>query len=117
VPRPTAVIGRYKTLLSGEAKHYLEPIFHYLFLVENAKCGLDIKYKSSSIHNNCFNEGLKLSSGQVFNTQFMGVDRGTVPGFPFIVEISKVKREKIKFRGVLHEKRQGCFESVPMVDG
>jgi len=54
---------------------------------------------------------------QVCNTQFMGLDRGSVPGFPLIVEISKVKREKIKFRGVLHKKRQGCFESVPMFDG
>jgi hypothetical protein len=99
------------------AEHYMEPVSNFLFLVENSKDELDFQYKSGSFHMNNFHEGVKLNNGIVCNAQFMGVERGTVPGFPFIVEISPKDGATMKFLGVLHEKKRGSFEPIPVIDG
>ena len=67
--------------------------------------------------NKGFQEGIKLDNGATFNAQFVGVDRGTVPGFPFIVHITPNAEAQVKFAGVLHEKAMGKFSGIPVVAG
>lgn len=99
------------------AEHYMEPVSSFRFLVENAKNELDFQYKSGSFHVNNFHEGLKLSNGNVCNAGFMRVERGTVPGFPFVAEIIPKDAVQIKFLGILHEKKSGIFEPIPVSEG
>ncbi|KPN17405.1 hypothetical protein AO715_04975 [Xanthomonas sp. Mitacek01] len=105
------------TVVECHAEHYLEPISHFLFLLHNKGDEVRVEYKSGSMCNMGFHEGIQLNNGETFNAQFVGVDRGTVPGFPFIVHIMPNADSEVKFAGVLHEKAMGQFSGIPVVAG
>ncbi|MCP3429549.1 toll/interleukin-1 receptor domain-containing protein [Opacimonas viscosa] len=104
-------------IVECHAEHYMEAISHYLFLVENAENEVQFQYRSGSMCNTGFNNNIKLNNGVNINAQLMAVDKGTVPGFPFIVEMAADEGVEIKFRGVMHEKKQGYWEPIPVIDG
>jgi hypothetical protein len=105
------------TVVECHAEHYLEPISHFLFLLHNKADEVRVEYKSGPMCNMEFHEGIRLNNGGTFNAQFVGVDRGTVPGFPFIVHITPNAGAEVKFAGVLHEKTMGQFSGIPVVAG
>lgn len=105
------------TVVECHAEHYLEPISHFLFLLHNKADEVRVEYKSGSMCNMGFHEGIQLNNGETFNAQFVGVDRGTVPGFPFIVHITPNADSEVKYAGVLHEKAMGQFSGIPVVSG
>jgi hypothetical protein len=104
----------YKVIIQCKALHYMEPISHYLFLVNNKKEDLQFKCLSQGMFTGGFNEGVKLNNGQIVNGQSMAVGEATVPGFPFIVEIIKKKEQDIKLIGIMHEKTRGQWSMIPM---
>lgn len=99
------------------AMHYMEPISHFLFLVENKGDELSFQLKSGSMCRSGFNEGIKLNSGAVFNGQLMAVEQGTVPGFPFVVEITPKSGVAVNLKAVMHEKSRGNWSAIPLVYG
>lgn len=105
------------TIIECRAEHYLEPISHYLFLVGNAEADLSFQYKSGSMCNMGFHTAIKLDDGSSHNAQFIGVEKGTVPGFPFIVEVIPKGEAALKFNGVMHEKKMNEWAPIPVVHG
>lgn len=105
------------TIVQCQAEHYLEPISNYLFLVGNAESELSFEYKSGSMCNRGFHRDIRLNDGSRHNAQFIGVDKGTVPGFPFIVEITPIDGVNLEFHGVLHEKKMNEWAQIPLVRG
>ncbi|WDS35239.1 toll/interleukin-1 receptor domain-containing protein [Pseudoxanthomonas sp.] len=105
------------TFIECHAEHYLEPISNFVFLVENKAGELNFVYKSGNTCNAGFNEGVKLDNGMVVNGQLIGVDRGTVPGFPVVVQVIPVGSAKVRLIGVLHEKKAGNWSGIPVVAG
>ena len=106
------------TVIECHAEHYLEPISHYLFLVENEESEVNFEYKSGSMCNRGFHNGIQLNNGTTFNAQFISVDKGTVPGFPFIVHVTpKLAEAKVRFAGVLHEKKMNEWVMIPTTSG
>jgi hypothetical protein len=104
-------------IIECHAEHYLEPISNYLFLVENKANELRFEYKSGTMCNSGFNEGIKLDSGAIVNGHLIGVERGTVPGFPVVVKITPEEGIKLRLTGVLHEKKAGNWSAIPVVAG
>lgn len=105
------------TIVQCRAEHYLEPISHFLFLVSNPEPELSFQYKSGSMCNTGFHTGIKLNDGSNHNAQFIGVDKGTVPGFPFIVEILPKDGATLRLNGVMHEKKMNEWAQIPLVHG
>lgn len=104
-------------MIEIHAEHYMEPISHFMFLTPMAKDDLNASYKSGLMCSTGFNEGLKLNDGRAFNAHGMGVEKGTVPGFPFIVEFTSPTDTKIEIEGVMHEKKAGEWQGIPLVHG
>lgn len=97
------------------AEHFLEPISHFLIVVENEKNDLSFKCLSHNMCTSGFHQDIKLTDGRERNAQFMGVTQGTTPGFPFIVEIRRRSEASIKVVAILHEKARNRWEAVPLI--
>lgn len=106
-----------KILVECHAEFYMEPISHFMFLVENDENEISFSYKSGPMCSFGFNKDIKLNNGQIFNGEIMAVERGTVPGFPFIVEITKKGDKEIRLVGVMHEKKQNAWAMIPLIHG
>lgn len=106
-----------KTIVECHAEYYLEPISSFLFMVNNSKSELKFRALSSSMFRGGFNENVKLDNGAVFNCQSMSVERGTSPGFPFVVEIEPSESANVNLAAVMHEKKQGVFKMIPLING
>jgi hypothetical protein len=78
---------------------------------------LSFQYKSGSMCNRGFHTGIKLNDGSTHNAQFIGVEKGTVPGFPLIVEVTPKDGATLKLNGVMHEKKMNEWSQIPLVHG
>jgi len=105
------------TIVECRAEHYMEPVSHFYFLVKNQEGELTFNYKSGSFCNTGFNQGLKLNDGNTYNGQFIGVERGTVPDFPFMVEIVPKEGVTLELVGVMHEKKMNQWSMIPLTIG
>lgn len=98
------------------AEHYLEPVSHFVFLVSNTEDEISVEYKSGNMCDLGFHKNIKLNTGAIYNGQFVGAEKATVPGFPFIVEIKPKTETPIKFEGVMHEKRKNEWKLIPILN-
>lgn len=103
------------TIIECHAEHYLEPISNFLFMVDNKKEELTFTYKSGNMCNSGFNEGLSLQNGMTLNGQLIGVERGTVPGFPLVVQVTPTGNAQVRLLYVMHEKKSGEWSSIPLI--
>lgn len=104
-------------IVECHAEHYLEPISHFLFLVQNEEGELSFQLESGTMCRSGFNKDIKLDNGPVLNGQLMAVEQGTVPGFPFVIEIKPKEGATVNLLGVMHEKSRGNWSGVPLVWG
>lgn len=105
------------TIIECHAEHYLEPISSFLFLVTNSEEELSFNCKSSAMVRCGFNKDLKLNNGNIYNGQLMAIEKGTVPGFPFIVEVIPKEGSKVNLVEVMHEKKMNEWRSIPLING
>jgi len=105
------------TFIEIHAEHYLEPVSHYLFLTNMDKADVTFQYKSGNMCNTGFHENIALNDGKTYNAQFIGVEKGTVPGFPFLVEVTSPTNKPVVIQGVMHEKKQNEWVGIPLTHG
>lgn len=106
-----------KTIVECHAEFYLEPISSFLILIHNPEDEVQFKCLSSAMTYGGFNPGIKLNDGHKYNAQAVRIERNTAPGFPFAMELTPKEGAKVKLAGVMHEKKQGEFKMVPLVQG
>ena len=53
----------------------------------------------------------------MLNGQLMAVEKSTVSGFPFVIEIAPQNGIELKFNGVVHEKHEDKWQHIPVIDG
>lgn len=104
------------TIVECHAEFFLEPISSFLFLVSNAENELGFNCLSSSLTYGGFNNDLKLNNGFICNGKMISIEKATVPGFPFIVEIQPKENNVVNLKGVLHEKKKNYWEPIPLVN-
>ena len=104
------------TIVECHAEHFLEPISSFLFLVTNQEEELRFSCKSSSMVRSGFNKDIKLNNGFIYNGQLLAIEKGTVPGFPFIVEIIPNSGSKVNLVAVMHEKKMNEWRTIPLIN-
>ncbi|MCG7654364.1 toll/interleukin-1 receptor domain-containing protein [Alteromonas sp. Cnat2-8] len=106
-----------KTYVECHAEFYLEPISSFLILTHNSESEIQFNCLSSSMTYGGFNPNIKLNDGREYNAQAVRIERNTAPGFPFVMEISPQNGSEVKLAGVMHEKKQGEYRMLPLVQG
>lgn len=81
------------------------------------KADVSFLYKSGNMCNTGFNENITLNDGKTYNAQMISVEKGTVPGFPFVVEVTSPTNKRVSIEGVMHEKKQNEWAGIPLVNG
>ncbi len=97
------------------AEYYMEPISRFVFLVDNQEGELSFECVTSSMCLSGFNKGVKLDDGRVVNGQLVGLDRATIPGYPFIVKITKQQNTEVRLTGVMHERAYNQWHGIPLI--
>jgi hypothetical protein len=98
------------------AEHFLEPVSSFIFLVKNNEDELKFNCLSSSLTYGGFQKDIVLGTGQKYNGEVISIEKATAPGFPFVVEIIPKSGSTIDFIGVMHEKKRGYFEMIPLIN-
>lgn len=106
-----------KIIIECHAEHFLEPVSSFLFCTQQdtAKVRAEVKHElmCSTLESN----GVQLTNGYKTNVISRGISKGTAPGFPFIVEFHTNDNSDFDIEAVLHEKKRGYFEPIPIFDG
>lgn len=105
--------GVNELIIEFRAENYLEPISRYLILIENEKDDVEYKCISDSMFYNNFINDFKLNNGTMFNAIYIGVDRGTAPGFPLTVKLTQKNDKPIKLKILMHSVKQDEYKSIP----
>lgn len=99
------------------AEYYLEPISYFIVLLQNSENEVLVSCRSIGlVINNSF-QTVTLSDNSTYNGKMLGIDRGTLPGFPFIIDIKPQQDAQIKLKGIMHQKRQDHWEMIPLNSG
>ncbi len=96
------------------AEHYLEPVSSFIFLLDNNENELRFNCLSSSLTYGGFQKDIVLETGVKYNGHVVSIEKATAPGFPFVAEIIPINGSIIKLIGVMHEKKRGYFEMIPL---
>lgn len=97
------------------AETYLEPISRYLILVDNDEGDVEVKCESDGMLRRGFNKDLPLDSGIKTNGFSLGVERGTAPGFPFVVKLTRKTDKPIKLNGLMRAVKQNQYHMIPII--
>jgi hypothetical protein len=97
------------------AIHYMEPVSNFVVLTTNAGTELKFeKFADAGMVMMGFHKDVPTHLG-ILNAQFIGVERATVPGFPFIIKVTPLSGVKFEFRGILHQKSANNWKEIPIV--
>lgn len=61
--------------------------------------------------------GIQLANGYKTNAIMCSISKGTLPGFPFIVEFKSKTNATFDIEMVMHEKSHGNFQKIPLKNG
>ena len=103
-------------IIEFRAESYLEPISRYLILIENDKGDFDVKCLSEGMFMHRFNENLKLDNGVEINAFFVSTNRGTSPGFPFVIKTTPKEGKEIKLKGLMRAVNQNEYKLIPLIE-
>lgn len=101
-----------KLIIECHAEHFLEPISSFLFCTQQNPNKIKVVVRGESVYMSNSQNGIIMSNGYKTNTIYRSVSRGTLPGFPFIVEFSSNAQFDIEF--VLHETEKEVFSPIPI---
>ena len=107
--------GAKELTVEFRAETYLEPISRYLILVGNVEGEVEVKCESDGMFRHSFRKDLQLSTGPKTNVFSIGVERGTAPGFPFVVKLLQKTNQPIKLDGLMRAVRQDEFRMIPVI--
>jgi hypothetical protein len=103
-----------KIIIECVAKYYLEPISHFGFCTQTDLKKVRARITSDAAEITSTQNNAKFQNGYTTNIFFRGVSRGTLPGFSVIAEFSHIEDEPFDIEIVLHEKRHGYYEPIPI---
>jgi len=107
--------GIKELIVEFRAETYLEPISRYLILVGNDEGEVEVKCESDGMFRHGFRKDLQLSTGPKTNAVSVGVERGTAPGFPFVIKLLQKADQPIKLDGLMRAVKQDEFRMIPVI--
>ncbi len=105
-----------RLVVECHAEHYFEPISSFMFCTNHDSNDIYAKVRGEASYWSSNKNGGMLGNIKV-NYVELGISKGTVPGFPFVVELSSRSGMAFDIDYVLHEKRKGDFFPIPIVKG
>lgn len=104
-----------KIIIECRAEYFLEPISHFLFLTHNTDAEINVNIVGEQMSINGFNKDIQLSDGRIVNGVYICISRGTIPGFPFVVEVKRLNDSKADVFAVMHEYKMGEYRAIPLI--
>ncbi len=75
---------------------------------------INFSLPTEGMYNGGFNNGIKLSNGEIVNAQLMKISRGITPTIPLRISLKKNDiNTNIKFLGVQHQSSENDFNPIP----
>ena len=106
-----------KLIIECHAEHFLEPISSFLFCTQQDANSISAKLPNESVCTTNSVNGVQLENGYKTNAIIRSISKGTMPGFPFIVEFKSNNNTPFDIEIVMHEKSRGKFLPIPIING
>lgn len=106
-----------KLIVECRALYYLEPISNFSFLTFNDVENVEHNVRGENMHSFGSGRDIPLNNGLKVNYITLGLGRGTLPGFPFIVEFTFNAEGTFDVVSVLHQTSTEYFSPIPMFVG
>ena len=103
-----------KLIIECRAQFYLEPISYFAFCTQHALNDIDYTVRGEAMRITNQTEDVLLNNGYKTNILFIGVEHGTTPEMPFIVELESKTGELFDVEAVLHRINHTDYNSIPM---
>jgi len=106
-----------KLIIECRALHYLEPITMFSFMTHADIDQITHSVPREAFHSSGMHKDVQLSPYIRANFITLGLSRGTLPGFPFIVEFSSNTLPSFDIEMVLHQVSNDRFAPIPLIQG
>ncbi len=106
-----------KLVIECHAEHFLEPISSFIFCTQHDALSINANVRHESMSMTNAVNGIQLNNGYKTNAIIRSIPKGTLPGFPFVVEFASKDGSTFDIEMVLHEKSHEKFGPIPMFNG
>ena len=103
-----------KVVVECRAQHYLEPISHFAFCTKSPLNNIKYNVRGELMVATNMMENAKLNNGYTTNIHFLGVEHGTTPEMPFVVEFESANGDTFDIEAVLHKINHKEYRPIPM---
>ena len=103
-----------KLRITCRALHFLEPISSFLFCTLNDTKDVTVEVLNETMHLGGEQNGIPLNSGLKVNAFMRGVEHGTTPDIPFIVEFNISKVPDFDIMMVMHKTSHERYDAIPL---
>lgn len=106
-----------KLIIECRALHYLEPITMFSFMTHADIDQITHSVPREAFYSSGMHKDVQLSPYIRASFITLGLSRGTLPGFPFIVEFSSNTLPSFDIEMVLHQVSSDSFAPIPLIQG
>ena len=104
-----------KLIIECKALHYLEPVSYFAFCTQANINDLIVNLRHESMCMTNEMNGVTLQNGHKTNIIIRGIERGTLPDFPFTVEITSKTGTIFDIEAVLHKSSHELYSPIPLL--
>lgn len=106
-----------KLIIECRALHYLEPITMFSFMTHSDIDQIRHTIPQESFHSIGMHKDVQIDP--ILRTNFitLGLGRGTLPGFPFVVEFTSNTLPSFDIEMVFHQVSRDRFAPIPIING
>lgn len=98
------------------ALYYLEPISYFAFCTQSDISKIEVKLRHEIMCITNEQKEAKLNNGYTTNIIFKGIERGTLPDFPFIVEFFRSDGVEFDIEAVMHKSSHDIYSTIPLLN-
>lgn len=106
-----------KLIIECRALHYLEPITMFSFMTHTDIDQIRHNIPQEPVYSSGMHKDVQINPILKANFITLGLGRGTLPGFPFVVEFTSNTLSLFDIEMVLHQVSRDKFAPIPIING
>lgn len=106
-----------KLIIECRAIHYFEPITMFSFMTHANIDQIQHSIPQEPFHSSGMHKDVQINPILKANFITLGLGRGTLPGFPFVVEFTSNTLPSFDIEMVLHQVSRDRFAPIPIING
>ena len=106
-----------KLIIECRALQYLEPISMFSLMTFDDIDKIQHAVPGEVMHSSGLHKEVQVNPFVKANFITLGISRGTLPGFPFIVELTSRELSSFDIVSVWHQTSSTAFSPIPLFDG